>query len=53
MKGRVIAINLLYTTLEEVAEDGTPGALLQVPNNLFFQKAIRRWRGPNFPTTTP
>lgn len=53
VKGRVVAINLLYTTLEEVAEDGAPGALLQVPNNLFFQKAIRRWRGPNFPTTTP
>ncbi|MCP8462821.1 mechanosensitive ion channel family protein [Pseudomonas sp. ZM23] len=52
VKGRVVAINLLYTTLEEeAAEDGAPGALLQVPNNLFFQKSIRRWRGPNLPTT--
>lgn len=45
VKGRVTAINLLYTTLEESLEDGT-SALLQVPNSLFFQKAIRRWRGP-------
>ncbi len=44
VKGRVIDINLLYTTLEEVAEPGT-GALVQVPNSLFFQKAVRRWRG--------
>lgn len=43
-KGRVIAINLLYTTLEEDAEAGT-GALVQIPNSLFFQKVVRRWRG--------
>ncbi|VTP89696.1 membrane protein [Pseudomonas aeruginosa] len=46
--GRVVAINLLYTTLEETLEDGSPGPLLQVPNSLFFQKAVRRWRGPGF-----
>lgn len=44
VKGRVIAINLLYTTLLEEAEGGT-GAIVQVPNSLFFQKAVRRWRG--------
>lgn len=43
-RGRVIAINLLYTTLEEDAEAGT-GALVQIPNSLFFQKVVRRWRG--------
>ena len=43
-KGRVIAINLLYTTLEEESDTGT-GALLQIPNSLFFQKVVRRWRG--------
>jgi small-conductance mechanosensitive channel len=42
-KGRVIAINLLYTTLEEDAETGS-GALVQIPNSLFFQKVVRRWR---------
>ncbi|HEY6610310.1 MAG TPA: mechanosensitive ion channel family protein [Pseudomonas sp.] len=48
-KGRVIAINLLYTTLEEDAEAGT-GALVQIPNSLFFQKVVRRWRGTENPT---
>ncbi|HAF93001.1 MULTISPECIES: mechanosensitive ion channel family protein [Stutzerimonas] len=51
VKGRVIDINLLYTTLEEVAEAGT-GALVQVPNSLFFQKAVRRWRGGEIPLHT-
>lgn len=50
--GRVVAINLFYTTLEETLEDGSPGPLLQVPNSLFFQKAVRRWRGPGFSTPT-
>lgn len=50
--GRVVAINLLYTTLKETLEDGSPGPLLQVPNSLFFQKAVRRWRGPGFSTPT-
>lgn len=44
VKGRVININLLYTTLEEDVEGGT-GAIVQVPNSLFFQKVVRRWRG--------
>lgn len=44
VKGRVIDINLLYTTLEESSESGT-GAIVQVPNSLFFQKVVRRWRG--------
>ncbi|WP_407313462.1 mechanosensitive ion channel domain-containing protein [Pseudomonas sp. nanlin1] len=43
IKGRVIAINLLFTTLIEPAEVG--GALVQVPNSQFFQKSVRRWRG--------
>ena len=43
VKGRVIAINLLFTTLLEMPEAG--GALVQVPNSQFFQKSVRRWRG--------
>ena len=43
IKGRVTAINLLFTTLIEPQELG--GALVQVPNNQFFQKSVRRWRG--------
>lgn len=40
IKGRVSAINLLFTTLVE--PDDT---LVQVPNSQFFQKSVRRWRG--------
>lgn len=43
VKGRVLSINLFYTTLEDVSEEAA-GALLQVPNSLFFQKSVRRWR---------
>ncbi len=52
VKGRVTDINLLYTTLEEVAEDGT-GATVQVPNSLFFQKVVRRWRGTEIQPIKP
>lgn len=51
-KGRVIAINLLYTTLQEDAETGS-GALVQIPNSLFFQKVVRRWRGTEQQPTPP
>ncbi|BCD85843.1 hypothetical protein PSm6_22500 [Pseudomonas solani] len=43
VKGRVVAINLFYTTLQDLSENAE-GALVQVPNSLFFQKAVRRWR---------
>ena len=43
VKGRVIAINLFYTTLQDLAEEAA-GAVLQVPNSLFFQRSVRRWR---------
>jgi small-conductance mechanosensitive channel len=45
LKGRVIDINLIYTTLQEDGtEDGQPGPTLQIPNSLFFQRAVRRFR---------
>lgn len=41
--GRVVDINLLYTTLLET--DGAHGdTVLQVPNSQFFQRITRRWR---------
>ena len=52
VKGRVIDINLLLTTLEESSESGT-GAIVQVPNSLFFQKVLRRWRGPDIYPVNP
>lgn len=51
VKGRVVAINLLYTTLVEAQELGTGSAMVQVPNSLFFQRSVRRWRGTDvFPS---
>ncbi|HDS1136354.1 TPA: mechanosensitive ion channel family protein [Stenotrophomonas maltophilia] len=45
LKGRVIDVNLIYTTLQETG-DGHEGTVLQLPNNLFFQRTVRRWRDP-------
>ncbi len=43
LRGRVIDINLLYTTLlEERPDQGD--TVLQVPNSQFFQRVTRRWR---------
>lgn len=44
LKGRVIDINLIYTTLAESAAEQTD-TVLRVPNSLFFQRIIRCWRG--------
>lgn len=42
-KGRVVDINLVYTTLQD-ADAESSGAMLQLPNSLFFQRVLRRWR---------
>ncbi|MFT4267668.1 MAG: mechanosensitive ion channel family protein [Xenophilus sp.] len=44
LKGRVADINLVYTTLVE-SGDAAAGTTLQLPNSLFFQRALRRWHG--------
>ncbi len=41
-RGKVIDFNLIYSTLRDME-----GAMLLVPNNLFFQKPIRRMIGAN------
>lgn len=46
LKGRVIDINLIYSTLQET-DNGHEGTVLQVPNNMFFQRTVRRWRDPS------
>ncbi len=52
VRGRVLAINLFYTTLEDLSGDA-PGTWVQIPNSLFFQKAVRRWRNGELPTPRP
>lgn len=51
-KGRVVDINMLYTTLQE---SGGAGRLLQIPNALIFQRVMRRWPGGEraAPAATP
>jgi small-conductance mechanosensitive channel len=45
LKGRVIDINLIYTTIQETTpEGGMATSVLQIPNNLFFQRTLRRMR---------
>ena len=44
LKGQVLDINPVYTTLHE-SGDGESGTSLQLPNSLFFQRALRRWHG--------
>ena len=43
LRGQVVDMNLVYTTLREVTPDGTTGSVLQVPNTMFFQRVVRRW----------
>lgn len=43
--GRVVDINLLYTTLEEHGTIPGQAAWLQIPNSLVFQRVVRRFRG--------
>jgi len=40
VKGRVVDLNFLFTTLET-----SDGAVVQIPNNLFFQKVLKRRKG--------
>lgn len=46
LRGKVMNLNILYVSLqEEVAEEGVHAGVTHVPNNIFFQKTIRLWRG--------
>ena len=51
LKGVVTDINLIYTTLHEVGGPAE-GTLMQIPNSLFFQRGLRRWRGGDATPTT-
>lgn len=51
-RGRVVDINLLYTTLEDSSAEPA-GTLLQIPNALIFQRVLRRWKGGQASTPAP
>lgn len=52
LKGRVVDINLVYTTLRETGDE-QGGTTLQLPNSLFFQRVLRRWHGDPGRTPAP
>lgn len=43
VKGRVLDINLVYTTLLEEGPEQEAKTTLQLPNSMFFQRIVRRW----------
>ena len=46
LRGKVINLNPIFTYLEEEDNgNGDGGSIVYVPNNIFFQKTIRRWQG--------
>ncbi len=52
-KGRVVDINLLYTTLEDHGAAAGQVAWLQIPNALVFQRVVRRFQGVPPPHAPP
>lgn len=52
-KGRVVDINLLYTTLEDHGAATGQVAWLQIPNALVFQRVVRRFQGVPPPPAPP
>lgn len=50
LRGRVVDINLIYSTLEDyTGAEGGGERTLQIPNSLFFQRTVRRWKGTEPP----
>lgn len=52
LRGRIVDIRLVYTILQETGGE-REGTTLQVPNNLFFQRVVRRWHGIAPPRPAP
>jgi small-conductance mechanosensitive channel len=49
-RGRVLDMNLIYTTLEDVDDSGEPYEI-NVPNSWFFQKLVRKRRSFSEPAS--
>lgn len=50
LRGKVTGFNVIYTVIEETDAEGNR-MVTQIPNNLFFQKVVRRHSRGNAPTT--
>jgi small-conductance mechanosensitive channel len=44
LRGKVLGINMFFTTLSEIHSTDNQQSMVQVPNNSFFQKSVRIWR---------
>lgn len=42
LKGKVAGFNVMYTSLSHEGQENGDGVITQVPNNIFFQKSLRR-----------
>lgn len=46
LRGKVVDFNIMYTSILEHGEmPEEEKALIRIPNNTFFQKATKRWKG--------
>lgn len=45
LKGKVVNFNVMFTTIVEQSDSNKDGFLTQIPNNIFFQKTLRRKSG--------
>lgn len=50
LRGKVVDLQLLFTTIEQQAATGEGRILTRIPNNVFFQKGVRiRYGGAELP----
>lgn len=47
LRGKVKNLNMMYTVLEEKVPNQRTIREIRIPNNMFFQKSIRTYRGKN------
>lgn len=46
LRGKVVDFSVMYTSILESGDmPEAEKALIRIPNNIFFQKAIKRWKG--------
>ena len=45
LRGKVVNLNILYTSIQEEANQEARNSITNIPNNIFFQKTIRQWPG--------
>lgn len=44
LRGRVVDLSIFYTSIQKAADGRGGTGIARVPNTIFFQKTVRRWR---------